>query len=81
MVKERPIMEFIGLTILNFARLELLAGIFFVIYYIYNHWGALNQGPHITDALVRTLLWQSAGTLIVAIIYSAYQFITDKIPE
>ena len=81
MIKERPIMEFVGLTILNFAKLELLASIFLIVYYIWYYWGSLNQGPHITDALVRTLLWQSAGTLIVAIIYSAYQFITDKIPE
>lgn len=81
MVKERPIIEFLGLTILNFSKLELLASIFMIAYYIRYYWGTLAQGPYITDALVKILLWQAVGTFIVAMGYSAYQFITDKIPD
>ena len=81
MVKERPIIEFLGLTILNFSKLEILASIFLIGYYIWYYWGALNQGPYITEALVKILLWQALGTFIVAGCYSAYQFLTDKIPE
>lgn len=81
MVKERPIMEFLGLTILNFSKLEILASVFMIAYYIWYYWGSLAQGPYITDALVKILLWQAVGTFIVAMGYSAYQFITDKIPD
>lgn len=41
MVKERPIIEFLGLTILNFSKLELLASIFMIAYYIWYYWGLL----------------------------------------
>lgn len=81
MVKERPIMEFLGLTILNFSKLELLASVFLIGYYIWYYWGVLSEGPYITEALVKILLWQALGTFIVAGCYSAYQFRTDKIPE
>lgn len=81
MVKERPIMEFLGLTLLNFSKLELLASVFLIGYYIWYYWGTLSEGPYITEALVKILLWQALGTFIVAGCYSAYQFITDKIPE
>lgn len=81
MIKERPVMEFIGLTILNFSKLEILASVFLIAYYIWYYYGALAQGPYITEALVRILLWQAVGTFIVAMAYSAYQFITDKIPD
>lgn len=81
MVKERPIMEFFGLTLLNFSKLEILASVFLITYYIWYYWGTLSQGPYITEALVRILLWQAVGTFIVAMSYSAYQFRTDKIPE
>lgn len=81
MVKERPIMEFLGLTLLNFSKLEILASIFMIAYYIWYCWGSLTQGPYITDALVKILLWQALGTFIVAMCYSTYQFITDKIPD
>lgn len=81
MIKERPIIEFLGLTILNFSKLELLAAVFMIGYYIWYYWGSLAQGPYITEALVKILLWQALGTFIVAGCYSAYQFITGKIPE
>lgn len=81
MVKERPIMEFFGLTLLNFSKLEILASVFLIVYYIWYYWGSLTQGLFITEALVTILLWQAVGTFIVAMGYSAYQFITDKIPE
>lgn len=81
MVKERPIMEFFGLTLLNFSKLEILASVFLIVYYIWYYWGSLAQGPYITEALVKILLWQAVGTFIVAMSYSAYQFITDKIPD
>ena len=81
MVKERPFIEFVGLTILNFSKLEILASVFLIIYYIWYYWGSLTQGLFITDALVKVLLWQAIGTFIVASGYSAYQFITDKIPD
>lgn len=81
MVNERPIMEFFGLTLLNFSKLEILASIFLIAYYIWYYWGSLTQGPYITDALVKILLWQAVGTFIVASGYSAYQFMTDKIPD
>lgn len=81
MIKERPIIEFLGLTILNFSKLEILASIFLIAYYIWYYWGSLTQGPFITEALVKILLWQALGTFIVASCYSAYQFITDKIPD
>lgn len=81
MVKERPIMEFLGLTILNFSKLEILASVFLIGYYIWYYWGTLSEGPYITEALVKILLWQALGTFIVAGCYSTYQFITDKIPE
>lgn len=81
MVKERPVMEFFGLTLLNFSKLEILASVFLIIYYIWYYWGSLTQGLYITDALVKILLWQALGTFIVAMSYSAYQFITDKIPD
>lgn len=81
MIKERPIIEFLGLTILNFSKLELLASVFLIGYYIWYYWGTLSEGPYITEALVKILLWQALGTFIVAGCYSAYQFITDKIPE
>ena len=81
MIKERPIMEFFGLTLLNFSKLEILASVFLIAYYIWHYWGALAQGPYITDALVKILLWQAVGTFIVASCYSAYQFMTDKIPD
>ena len=81
MIKERPVMEFLGLTILNFSKLEILASVFLIAYYIWYYYGALAQGPYITEALVKILLWQAVGTFIVAMGYSAYQFITDKIPD
>ena len=81
MVKERPIMEFFGLTLLNFSKLEILASVFLIAYYIWYYWGALAQGLYITEALVKILLWQALGTFIVAMSYSAYQFMTDKIPD
>lgn len=81
MIKERPVMEFFGLTILNFSKLELLASVFLIAYYIWYYWGALSQGPYITEALVKILLWQALGTFIVAMCYSTYQFMTDKIPD
>ena len=81
MIKERPVMEFFGLTILNFSKLEFLASVFLISYYIWYYWGTLSQGPYITEALVKILLWQALGTFIVAGCYSAYQFITDKIPD
>lgn len=81
MIKERPVMEFFGLTILNFSKLELLASVFLIAYYIWYYWGTLSEGPYITGALVKILLWQALGTFIVAGCYSAYQFLTDKIPE
>lgn len=81
MVKERPIMEFFGLTLLNFSKFEILASVFLIVYYIWYYWGSLAQGPYITDALVRILLWQAVGTFIVAMCYSTYQFMTDKIPD
>lgn len=81
MVKERPIIEFLGLTILNFSKLELLASVFLIGYYIWYYWGTLSEGPYITEALVKILLWQAVGTFIVAGCYSAYQFMTGKIPE
>ena len=81
MVKERPVMEFFGLTLLNFSKLEILASVFLIGYYIWYYWGSLTQGPYITDALVKILLWQAVGTFIVASCYSAYQFMTDKIPD
>lgn len=81
MVKERPIIEFFGLALLNFSKLELLASVFLIGYYIWYYWGTLSEGPYITEALVKILLWQAVGTFIVAGCYSAYQFITDKIPE
>lgn len=81
MVKERPVMEFLGLTLLNFSKLEILASVFLIVYYIWYYWGSLAQGPYITEALVKILLWQALGTFIVASCYSAYQFLTDKIPD
>lgn len=81
MIKERPIMEFLGLTLLNFSKLEILASVFLIIYYIWYYWGSLAQGPYITEGLVKILLWQALGTFIVAGCYSTYQFITDKIPD
>lgn len=81
MVKERPVMEFFGLTLLNFSKLEILVAVFLIIYYIWYYWGSLTQGPYITEALVKILLWQAVGTFIVAMSYSAYQFMTDKIPD
>lgn len=81
MVKERPIIEFLGLTILNFSKLEFLASVFLIGYYIWYYWGTLSEGPYITEALVKILLWQALGTFIVAMCYSAYQFMTDKIPD
>lgn len=81
MVKERPIIEFLGLTLLNFSKLEILASVFLIAYYIWYYWGSLAQGPYITEVLVKILLWQALGTFIVAGCYSAYQFMTDKIPE
>lgn len=81
MIKERPVMEFLGLTILNFSKFELLASVFLIGYYIWYYWSSLAQGPYITEALVKILLWQALGTFIVAGCYSAYQFCTDKIPE
>lgn len=81
MVKQRPVMEFFGLTILNFSKLELLASIFMIAYYIWYYWSSLAQGIYITEALVKILLWQAAGMFIIASCYSAYQFMTDKIPE
>lgn len=81
MIKERPVMEFLGLTILNFSKLELLASVFLIAYYIWYYRGTLSEGPYITEALVKILLWQAIGTFIVACGYSAYQFITDKIPK
>ena len=81
MIRERPVMEFFGLTILNFSKLELLASVFLIVYYIWYYWGSLAQGPYITEALVKILLWQALGTFIVAGCYSAYQFMTDKIPD
>lgn len=81
MIKERPVMEFFGLTILNFSKLEILAAVFLIAYYVWYYWGSLAQGLFITDALVKVLLWQAVGTFIVAMGYSAYQFIADKIPD
>lgn len=81
MVKERPVMEFLGLTLLNFSKLEILASVFLIVYYIWYYWGSLAQGPYITEALVKILLWQAVGTFIIAMSYSAYQFMTDKIPD
>lgn len=81
MIKERPIIEFLGLTILNFSKLELLASVFLIGYYIWYYWGTLSEGLFITEALVKIFLWQALGTFIVAGCYSAYQFITEKIPE
>ena len=81
MIKERRVMEFFGLTILNFSKLELLASVFLIAYYIWYYWGSLAQGLFITEALVKILLWQAVGTFIVAGCYSAYQFMTGKIPE
>lgn len=63
MIKERPVMEFFGLTILNFSKLELLASIFMIAYYIWFYWGSFAQGLLITDALVKILLWQAVGNL------------------
>lgn len=81
MVKERPVMEFLGLTLLNFSKLEILASVFLIVYYIWYYWGSLAQGPYITEALIKILLWQALGTFIVAGCYSTYQFMTDKIPD
>ena len=53
MIKERPVMEFFGLTILNFSKLELLASVFLIGYYIWYYWGTLSEGPYITEALVK----------------------------